>query len=247
MTVDARILDLLLLCRDLYADSGGKVNAAMGSVLLLWHEAREASVNDPEHAYLPEEDAIQAALEHTSFDNVVLDEAASTVYLTDPAQRLDVGAVAKGYAAGAVAAALPTGMVLSLGGNVCVTGPKPDGSPWVIGVQNPDGDDTEYVQRLDITSGAVVTSGDYQRYYTVDGVAYHHIIDPDTGWPARHYRSVTVICADSGLADALSTAAFIMDEESGRILLETYGAEALWVYADGSASWTGGCDAYFHS
>ena len=112
-----------------------------------WHEAREASVNDPEHAYLPEEDAIQAALEHTSFDNVVLDEAASTVYLTDPAQRLDVGAVAKGYAAGAVAAALPTGMVLSLGGNVCVTGPKPDGSPWVIGVQNPDGDDTEYVQR----------------------------------------------------------------------------------------------------
>ena len=92
VTVDARILDLLLLCRDLYADSGGKVNAAMGSVLLLWHEAREASVNDPEHAYLPEEDAIQAALEHTSFDNVVLDEAASTVYLTDPAQRLDVGA-----------------------------------------------------------------------------------------------------------------------------------------------------------
>ena len=84
VTVDARILDLLLLCRDLYADSGGKVNAAMGSVLLLWHEAREASVNDPEHAYLPEEDAIQAALEHTSFDNVVLDEAASTVYLTDP-------------------------------------------------------------------------------------------------------------------------------------------------------------------
>ena len=93
----------------------------------------------------------------------------------------------------------------------------------------------------------MVTSGDYQRYYTVDGVAYHHIIDPDTGWPARHYRSVTVICADSGLADALSTAAFIMDEESGRTLLETYGAEALWVYADGSASWTGGCDAYFHS
>ena len=81
----------------------------------------------------------------------------------------------------------------------------------------------------------------------MDGVAYHHIIDPDTGWPARHYRSVTVICADSGLADALSTAAFIMDEESGRILLETYGAEALWVYADGSASWMGGCDAYFHS
>ena len=247
MTVDGRILDLLLLCRDLYEASGGKVNAAMGSVLQLWHEAREASVNDPAHAYLPEEDAIQAALEHISFDRVVLDEEASTVYLADPGQSLDVGAVAKGYAAGAVAAALPAAMVLSLGGNVCVTGAKPDGSPWVIGIQDPDGGDTDYVQRLDITSGAVVTSGDYQRYYTVDGVAYHHIIDPDTGAPARRYRSVTVLCADSGLADALSTAVFTMDEESGRALLEMYDAEALWVYGDGSATWTEGCGAYFHS
>ena len=246
VTVDGRIMDLLLLCRDLYNASGGKVNAAMGSVLQLWHEARETSINDPEHAYLPEEGSIQAALEHISFDHVVLDTDASTVYLSDPAQRLDVGAIAKGYAAGAVAAALPAGMVLSLGGNVCVTGPKPDGSPWVIGVQDPDGADAGYVQRLDITSGAAVTSGDYQRYYTVDGVVYHHIIDPDTGWPARRYRSVTVVCADSGLADALSTAVFTMDEESGRALLETYDAEAFWVYADGSAAWTEGCEAYFH-
>ena len=83
--------------------------------------------------------------------------------------------------------------------------------------------------------------------YTGAGVAYLHIRGPVTGGPARHYRSVTVICADSGLAGALSTAAFIMDEESGRIRRETYGAEALWVYADGSASWAGGWDAYFHS
>ena len=246
VTVDSRILDLLLLCRTLYDESGGKVNAAMGSVLSLWHEAREDSIDDPAHAYIPAEDAIQAALEHISFDSVVLDEEASTVYLTDPEQSLDVGAVAKGYAAGKVAETLPEGMVLSLGGNICVTGAKPDGSPWVVGIQDPDGGGTDYAARLDITGGAVVTSGDYQRYYTVDGVTYHHIIDPDTGAPARRYRSVTVLCPDSGLADALSTAVFTMDEAAGRDLLARYGAEAYWIYPDGSAVWTEGCEAYFH-
>lgn len=246
VSVDRRIMDLLVLCRELYDASGGKVNAAMGGVLTLWHEAREAAIQDPENARIPNEADIGAALAHSSFDSVVLDEARATVYLSDPAQRLDVGAVAKGYAAGAVAATLPAGMVLSLGGNVCVTGPKPGGSPWVVGIQDPDGGGGDYLQRVHVTSGAVVTSGDYQRYYTVDGVTYHHIIDPDTGFPARRYRSVTVLCPDSGLADALSTAVFTMDEEDGTALLERYGAEAYWVYADGSTAWTEGCAAYFY-
>ena len=163
VTVDARILDLLLLCRDLYADSGGKVNAAMGSVLLLWHEAREASVNDPEHAYLPEEDAIQAALEHTSFDNVVLDEAASTVYLTDPAQRLDVGLSPRGTPP------VPwpphcDGHGAEFGRQRLRHGPQTRRQPLGDRRPEPDVDDTEYVQRLDITSGAVVTSG------TINGI-----------------------------------------------------------------------------
>ena len=243
--VDGRILDLLLLCRELYEESGGKVNAAMGSVLTLWHEAREDSVDDPEHAYIPDDAAIREALGHIAFENVVLDEEASTVYLSDPAQRLDVGAVAKGYAAQKVAETLPEGMVLSLGGNICVTGAKPGGSPWVVGIQDPDGS-TDYAARLDITTGAVVTSGDYQRYYTVDGVTYHHIIDPGTGYPARHYRAVTVVCAESGLADALSTALFVLDEGAGRELLAQYGADAYWIYPDGSAVWTEGLEPYFH-
>ena len=243
--VDGRILDLLLLCRELYDTSGGTVNAAMGSVLALWHQAREDSIDDPEHAYLPEDAAIREALGHIAFENVALDEGASTVYLSDPAQRLDVGAVAKGYAAEKVAETLPAGMVLSLGGNVCATGPKPDGSPWVVGIQDPDGGQG-YAARLDIATGAVVTSGDYQRYYTVDGVTYHHIIDPGTGYPARRYRSVTVVCAGSGLADALSTALFVLDEAAGRELLARYGADAYWIYPDGSALWTEGLEPYFH-
>ena len=241
--VDQRIIDLLLLCRELYNSSGGMVNVAMGSVLSLWHDAREASVDDPENAYVPDEAAIEAAMAHCSFDTVIIDEEASTVYLSDPDQRLDVGAVAKGYAAGEAAKVMPEGMILSLGGNVCASGPKPDGSPWVVGVENPDGG--EYLKTLEITEGAVVTSGDYQRYYTVDGVTYHHIIDPTTGWPARNWRAVTVVCEDSGLADALSTAVFTMDQEAGTALLEQYDAQALWVSADGEMTWTDGFSAYF--
>ena len=240
--VDRRIIDLLLLCRELYDSSGGRVNVAMGSVLELWHTAREDSVADPENAYLPDAGALEEALNHISFDTVMIDAEASTVCLADPEQRLDVGAVAKGYAAGQVAAAMPEGMILSVGGNVCATGPKPDGSPWVVGVDDPDGDG--YLQTLAITREAVVTSGDYQRYYTVDGVAYPHIIDPSTGWPARYWRAVTVVGGDSGTADALSTALFTMDRTAGAALLEEYGAQALWVSADGEVTWSDGFSAY---
>ena len=240
--VDQRIIDLLLLCRELYDSSGGMVNVAMGSVLELWHEAREDSVDDPENAYVPDAAALEEALNHISFDTVVIDEEASTVYLADPEQRLDVGAVAKGYAAGEAAREMPEGMILSVGGNVCATGPKPDGSPWVVGVDDPDGG--AYLQTLAITEEAVVTSGDYQRYYTVDGETYHHIIDPTTGWPARIWRAVTVVCEDSGLADALSTALFTMDHSAGTALLEKYDAQALWVSADGAVTWSDGFSAY---
>ena len=239
--VDEKIIDLLLLARELYDATGGKVDAAMGSVLSLWHEARENGINDPESAALPEEAAIERAMDHMDFSQVEIDQAASTVRLADPEMSLDVGAIAKGYATEQVAAGVPEGYLISVGGNVRATGPKADGSPWVVGVENPDGGD--YLHTLNITGGAVVTSGDYQRYYTVDGVRYHHIIDPDTGWPAGYFRAVTVLCSDSGIADGLSTALFTMTEEEGRTLLETFDAQALWVYPDGTVVCTDGFSA----
>ena len=235
VTVDNRILDLLLLCRTLYDESGGKVNAAMGSVLTLWHEAREDSIDDPAHAYIPAEDAIQAALEHISFDSVVLDEEASTVYLTDPAQRLDVGAVAKGYAAGKVAETLPEGMVLSLGGNICVTGAKPDGSPWVAGVTAPWDEDGSTLIEVELADGqSLVTSADTQRHFEVDGVRYAHLIDLETLYPARYFRQVSVLCNDSGVGDALSTGLYCMPLDEGLALVDSLdGVEAVWYGADG--------------
>lgn len=240
---DRRLIDMLLVCRELYEQTDGRVNAAMGSVLSLWHEARTEGVDDPENAALPDMEALRAAAEHMDFNDVIIDEEASTVFLRDEHLRLDVGAIAKGYAVGEVCKQAPAGLLVSVGGNVCATGSKPDGSAWVVGIQDPDGGDT-YLHTLRITEGAIVTSGDYQRYYTVDGQRYHHIIDPTTLMPSTLWRCVTVLGADSGIADALSTALFLLPMEEGQALLERYGAEAMWVTANGEELFSPGFSQY---
>ena len=231
--VDDAVIALLKDCRSYYDLTDGKVNVAMGSVLKLWHDARERGINDPLNAKLPDMAALEKASEHVSFESIVIDEAARTVYITDADVRLDVGAVAKGWSAQRVAEQMPANMLLSVGGNVCATGPKTaDGSPWVIGIQNPDGGD--YLHTLYVRGGSYVTSGDYQRAYTVEGKSYHHIIDPDTLMPSAYWRSVTIVCDDSGLADALSTALFVLPQEDGQALLDKVGAMAIWVDGAGN-------------
>lgn len=238
--VDRKIIDLLLFSKELYAETGGRVNIAMGSVLRLWHDAREAGIADPGAAALPDDDALKEAAAHTDINSVEIDEEAGTVCFTDPELRLDVGAIAKGYAAQRVCENAPEGLLISIGGNVCATGPKPEsGAPWVVGIENPD-DTSQYLHTLYVDHYAVVTSGDYQRYYTVDGVVYHHIIDPDTLYPARYWRSVTILCPDSGLADALSTALFTLPQQEGQALLDTFGAEAMWAGTDGTLLYSPG-------
>lgn len=230
--VDSRIIDLLTDCKAYYELTGGKVNVAMGSVLNQWHVARNASINDPANAYTPNPDTLAKAAEHCSFDTILIDEEADTVFITDPDQRLDVGAVAKGWSLQRVAEETPPGLLISVGGNVFATGPKDDsGTSWVVGVTNPDGGN--YLHTLNIPYGAVVTSGDYQRFYQVGGVTYHHIIDPVTLFPSNYWQSVTIVCEDSGLADALSTALFLLPQAEGQVLLDACGAKALWMDLDG--------------
>ena len=237
--VDRRIIDLLLDCRVYYELTGGMVNVAMGSVLKLWHNARNNGINDPANASLPNTQELTEAAQHADMTAVIIDEEASTVYISDPKVQLDVGAVAKGWAAQRGAKSAPKGLLISVGGNVCATGPKDEkGTPWVVGVQNPAGDN--YLHTIYVSDVSVVTSGDYQRCYAVDGVLYHHIIDPETLFPGTYWRSVTIVCADSGLADALSTALFLLPLEEGKQLAETCGAEAMWVNADGSQYYTEG-------
>ncbi len=239
VTVEPVLIELLLDCREYYDLTGGRVNVAMGSVLKLWHDARNAGINDPANAALPEAAALEEASKHCDFANVIIDVEASTVFLSDPEMRLDVGAVAKGWAVQHVAQSAPTGLLISVGGNVCPTGPKDEsGTPWVVGIQNPDSDG--YLHTIYTAADSVVTSGDYQRTYLVDGKLYHHIIDPDTLYPSGYWRSVTIVCADSGLADALSTALFLLPMAEGQTLLDACEAEAMWVDGEGQQYYSPG-------
>ncbi len=242
--VDQRIIDLLLLAREADAFSGHRTDAMYGSVLSLWHEAREEGINDPENARLPDPEALERAAEHAGFDRIELDPETCTVTILDPEARLDVGALAKGYAVQRVSEELPEGYLLSVGGNVAATGPKPDGSAWSVGVQDPDAAGEKYLHKLRLEKGSVVTSGDYQRYYTVDGKRYHHLIDPETSFPGNRWRAVTIIAEDSGIADALSTSLFLMDREAGQKLLDRFHAEALWIAPDGTLLFSPGYEDY---
>lgn len=246
--VDRRLMNLLLFCKEVDAATEGYVNAAMGSVLSLWHEARMEGVENPEKARLPEMGKLEDAALHMDFSKVVIDEKASTIYIADAAVRLDVGSIAKGYAVEQVCRSAPSGMLISAGGNVCATGPKPDENvPWVVGIQDPDAANGVNLHTLSISEGAVVTSGDYQRYYTVDGEKYHHIIDPKTQMPAKYWRCVTIICPNSGMADALSTALFLLPKEAGEALLEAYGSEAMWMDLEGHIFYSAGFKEYIRT
>ncbi len=231
--VDEIIIDFLLDCQTFYEVTSGKVNVAMGGVLGLWHDARTEGIDDPLHAKLPKQDALKEAALHTDIEKMVINTEESTVFLEDAAMRLDVGAVAKGWSAQQVAQHCPSGYLISVGGNVCATGPKDEkNSPWVVGIEDPDASEESYLHTVNVTKGCVVTSGDYQRHYVVDGQLYHHIIDPETLYPSKYWRAVSVVCEDSGTADALSTALFLMNQEDGQKLLDKYGAVAMWVQAD---------------
>ncbi len=232
--VDSAILELLRDCIRFYDETGGAFNPAMGSVLSLWHEAREDSLNDPENAYLPDSNALEKAALHINPHDIVLDFENSTVFFADSALRLDVGAVAKGWSVQKVCENAPEGLLLSVGGNVFATGPKAkNGTPWGVGIRSPESAN-KYLNIVNLTYGAVVTSGSYIRAYAVDGKLYHHIIDPQTLYPSALWTSVTIICDDSGLADVLSTSLFLLDRESGQALLDKFNAHALWVDAQGN-------------
>ena len=249
VTVDERIIDMLLYAKQMHALTDGRVNIAMGSVLSIWHEYRTVGMQDPASAALPPMERLQAAAQHTDIDKLVIDEQNCTVTITDPQMTLDVGAIAKGYAVEMVARSLEEkgiyGYVLNVGGNVRTVGTKADGTPWTVGLENPMDEGEDYLYYLGLAGQTLVTSGSYQRYYLVDGKRYHHIIHPETLMPAEGFVSVSVLTEHSGMADALSTALFCMSLEEGKALVETLpDTEVLWVLPDGAQHVTDGWNDY---
>lgn len=244
--VDQRIIEMLDFSIEMYDDTDGMVNIAMGSVLELWHEYRTAGLDDPANAEIPPMNLLEEANQHTDISKIIIDHEASTVYLEDPEMSLDVGSTAKGYATEQIVLAMEAKgidhFLVSVGGNVRAIGKKADGEPWKVGIQNPDLTSQQgYLHTVPIDGLTLVTSGAYQRYYTVDGLKYHHIVHPQLLTPWHEYESVSILCKDSGLADALSTAVFNMSLEDGMAFVESLdGVEAMWIMPDQTEARTAG-------
>ncbi len=240
--VDKEIIDLLNFSKKAYKDTNGKVNIAMGSVLSIWHDYRD------EGKSLPPKTKLIDANKHTNIDDLIIDNKNSTVFFKDKELKLDVGAIAKGYVCNKIYEYITQNdlwqsAVISLGGNIITIGNKPDGNDFVIGIENPNSND--YLMKVNAKNNtSVVTSGSYQRYYTVNGKNYSHIIDPDTLYPAEYFTSVTVISSGSALADAFSTALFCMSYEDGKNLVESNDKiEAIWLDSNGKTYQSSGIKA----
>lgn len=218
--------------------SGGALDITAGVLTREW--------NISEDPHVPDRETIERGLELIDYSRVELDEETCSVKIGE-GQFLDVGAVAKGYAADRLTLLFREGGVksglINLGGNVCVIGKRPDGRGYRTGIRDPEKGEGENFAVMTVKSDkTIVVSGAYERQFTENGVTYHHILDPKTGYPAESDVLSSVIVADSSMtADALSTAVFVMGADKGLALAEqTEGAEALVVTKSGTLRHTDG-------
>lgn len=246
--VNLFLLDMLLTAKKAYEQTNGAVNVAMGSVTEIWRAYIGNGMNDESFSKLPSLEKLQEAAKHTDINNLIIDSENSTVYLADSEMRLDVGAFAKGYAASLVLyQAQQRGvksMLLNMGGAISAIGTKDGGDSFVIGVQDPRNTE-EQAAKIKISDLSVSTSGDYQRCYTVNGIRFHHIIDPKTLMPTTNAASVTVLSSDPISGDYLSTALMAMPYSEGAALVESLeNVEAMWMFENGEKRFSKGFEAY---
>lgn len=242
ITVSRELFDALALAKELCLTTNGKCNVAIGALSSLWHNARELSNQEPSGAFIPSKSDINEALLHVDINALILDEKEFTVFYSDPELKLDLGAVAKGYVASLLYERLINlgcqSFILNLGGNIVTHGNKSNGEAYLAKIENPFEDKSlEFESAIELKDETLVTSGSYQRFFTVDGKKYSHIIDVENGYPSERFASVSVEtdASRSALADALSTALFCMSYEDGLALIDSLdGVSALWIFNDGS-------------
>ena len=255
--VDKDIIELLLFSKEWHEKSGGRLNIALGSVLKVWHDTREAYDN-MEEVTVPDMELLKERAEHTDINCLEIDVENSTVYITDPEMSIDVGAVAKGYATERICDALAEkydNFIISAGGNVRAHGsPKDDRERWGVAIENPMVDENWQMigGNIDMayynTDMSLVCSGGYQRFMIIDGQRYHHLVDPSTLKPEEVYRGVSILCEDSGVADALSTTLFLMTPDEAMALIETVpDADCILIEMDGTMHKSSGLDKYIAS
>lgn len=237
VAVSKETMELLTFAKDLYGRTGGYLDVTVGPLIDLW-DIRNGG-------HYPAEGELSRALGLLGMDDLVLDEAKGTAYLMRPGMRVDLGALAKGYIADKVKALLlDRGVesgVIDLGRNILLIGEKPGEAPFSIGIQSPT-DAGNLLRVLSLRDRSLVTSGTYERYFERDGVRYHHVLDPFTGFPAdRGLLAVTVLSSSSLWGDGLSTACLLLGVEEGMALIDSLPeTEALFVLTDGTVQTTAG-------
>ena len=254
--VTGEYAELLKKCQELWEDSQGAFDVTLGELTRLWDLDRQAALAassvQGEKPQIPDQQAVMDALRYCGGEKL---------QITDNRVRLekycllDLGSIGKGVALDLLQENMEElsqgesilAGVFSLGGSIMTWGSKPDGSPWKVAVTDPF-DRGVSIGYLELTGNwCVSTSGDYERYVEVDGVRYHHILDPATGYPARSgVCSVTILSKSGFLSDALSTACFVLGVEKGMALAESYGAEVLFVDTEGKITMSDGMAEAFH-
>lgn len=214
--VSPTTLELIELGIKIGEVSHGAFDITIGAVLDLWGFGSGLY-------HVPTEEELAEALATVDYTQVEVNHNTSEVRIPQ-GTILDLGGIAKGFVVDSGISLLRKGKVqrsiINAGGDISVIGRRPDGQPWRVGVQDPDlPSDIRWILPLD--NNSVVTSGDYQRFFTKDGQRYHHILDPKTGYPARGLRSVTIVGENGATSDALSTAVFVLGWDKGRALVES--------------------------
>lgn len=254
--VSEKLYKDLTILLEVSQKSGGAFDFTVGPVVQLWNidewaageqVSGKQAAGEQAEAVIPDKEEIARALQYTGYEKVLLEDGGVTLL---EGMSLDLGAVGKGLACDRIAALLEEkevyGAVISVGGSILTYGKKPDGTPWQVGIINPE-NTSSMIGILSLEGQwCVSTSGDYERYVIVDGVKYHHILNPATGYPADSgIRSVTVLCKSGVLSDALSTACFVLGVEEGMELAKSYGAEVLFVDEEGMITMTDGMKDIF--
>jgi thiamine biosynthesis lipoprotein len=219
--------------------SGGAFDPTVEPLVALWGIGGE-------NPRVPSQGEIDAALSLVNWRDIVLDRDAGTVFLKRPGMALDLGAIAKGYAADEAAAIIRKAKIkraiVDLGGNILTYGKKKDGSLWRVGIQNPNNLRGNYIGIMQFGSKTMVTSGVYERFFEDNGVRYHHLLSPADGYPVQNgLLSVTIVTDRSMDADGLSTSVFVLGYERGKALLESLdGVQGIFIFEDRSIRMTAG-------
>ena len=221
--VSERTFELLQRAKTLSEESDGCFDITIAPVVELWGITSD-------HPHVPTDEELAQAMSEMGLEDLVLDEEERTAYLTRPGMAIDLGGIAKGWTADQIRDycrenGAERGYV-SLGGNLMIIGERPDGDPFKFGLRDPQGDASQYLGTVTLDDGwTMATTGGYERYFEEDGIRYHHVLDPKTGYPAdSDLLSVAVLSQDGTLADYLSTTLFIkgLDEAKAAADSEEY-------------------------